>query len=95
VSTFTVTGAYAGRLRSVTWRDGRLAGDPVLLIGCEAAVRARVGVRLPGVWGGRASLTEHAAALATLTEVFDLEGVRPVIEGDELPVEPAPVGGVN
>ena len=88
MTAFTATGTYAGRRRSVTWRDGRLAGDPVLILDAEAAVRAEAPTMLAGLWSGPAALDTHAAALATLTEVFDLEGVTPAIEGDEPEWEP-------
>ena len=95
MASFTIHGVLAGRERSATWTDGRLDGDPVLLMEADAAVTAQADVLLPGVWSGRATLNHQAGALATLTEVFTLEGVIPRVEGDELVLEPAPAHGVN
>lgn len=83
MSTFTINGTVEGAAASVTWTDGVLIGDTVILT--EAFMLGSLGqsVAIPGVWAGVAGVKDHAQALATLLFIFD---PRVTVTGDELDV---------
>ena len=92
---FTITGTAARISAQVTWRDGDVTGDELLI--AEARSLERLGrvsidpltVGIPGVWSGRPGLDEHLQALATLAFLMD-PGY--VVDGDEPEVEALPEG---
>lgn len=84
---FTITGTSARVSAQVTWRDGDVEGDDLLIAEARLLARDRVEVGIPGLWAGPAGLDEHVQAVATLAYLMD-PGYT--IDGDEPDIEPLP-----